>query len=175
MKQKSRIAAAFLLVLGGLAVFWLIARPARGLASAEASYRQGNLSGTLAILEQSNEKNVAAAVLAANCLRELGKVAQCRGTLQLLQSDSQTSGAADLVLALLRIQNGQIDTAPRVLIETLQSAGAAGGEAWNAVVSGLLARQEFDVAAELLDEWQAVDAASPVLLHLRHRACQSDW
>ena len=43
----------------------------------------------------------------------------------------------------------------------------AQGEAWNAVVSGHLARQEFDVAAELLDEWQAVDAASPVLLHLR--------
>ncbi|MEZ6135531.1 MAG: c-type cytochrome [Pirellulaceae bacterium] len=131
------------------------------------SYRLGSLTHALAQVSQQAQTDANDVLLVADCYRQLGNVEACIENIGRARSAGpQFKQAADLRMALLRIQNGKLDGDPLKLIETLVTAGADPNDARAAVISGTLANAEWESAEALLGHWKQATGDTAAHGHL---------
>ncbi len=138
------------------------------LNSIQASYTEGDLSKTLALIGDVPEKSLTAELhlLAANCYRQLGQGTQFREQIEKAQRLVQSKDGVELAIAMYKIQHGQLDVSPQQMVDLLQNAGAIQADAYSVVVQWAFATEKLTVANELIDHWRAKQPNSAQLQYL---------
>ncbi len=138
------------------------------LHSIQAGYMDGDLSKTLALIGDVPEKSLSADLhlLAANCYRQLGQGTQFREQIEKAQHLSQAKDGVELVIAMYKIQHGQLDVSPQSMVDLLQNAGAIQSDAYSVVVQWAFATEKLTIAKELIDNWRTKQPNSAQLQYL---------
>ncbi|MCC6509536.1 MAG: c-type cytochrome [Pirellulaceae bacterium] len=121
-------------------------------------------------------------LLAADCYRQLGLTVRMEQQLTKLNqflstakgfpspSSAEVESQVALVKAMHKIQYGQLDLAPSAMVKLLITGGARSVDAYSVVVQGAMARDDFDAAAQLLDQWEEHDRSAGILAASAQRA-----
>ncbi len=134
----------------------------------QASYTEGDLSKSLALIGDVPEKSLTADLhlLAANCYRQLGQGVQFREQIEKAQRLAQSKDGVELAIAMYKIQHGQLDVSPQQMVDLLQNAGAIQADAYSVVVQWAFATEKLTVAKELIDNWRTKQPNSAQLQYL---------
>ena len=134
----------------------------------QASYMEGDLSKTIALIADVPEKTLTAELhlLAAHCYRQLGQGTQFREQIEKAQRLAQSKDGVELAIAMYKIQHGQLDVSPQQMVDLLQNAGANQADAFSVVVQWAIATEKLTVAKELIDNWRTKQPNSSQLQYL---------